>query len=304
MELRGKKMNIKSVLKLFIPPVFISLGKNLLKKRTGSKRPYISTINQIEKKSDSICILGNGPSLKETFNKYLDVLKTKECIVVNFFCKTDYYNIIKPKFYLLADPAFFGDTETYSDDLKQRIISFWDVFLSKTDWDINLIVPDYAKNTNFGQKCSTNTFVHLFYYNTSDNSKNTDQSKFELWDKNLIDVPAQTCLNTCLYIGIFLRYKEIYLVGADTNWVELLHVDQKTNEVYTMDSHFYGTVRRTLYADTESKIPQKLHDELFCIGNSLEAYWELNSYSEYAGVKVYNASEYSLIDAFERRNLC
>ena len=80
-----------------------------------------------------------------------------------------------------------------------------------------------------------------------------------------------------------------------------MHVDQETNELYTIDSHFYGEKKVVLYADNEGKVPQKLHDELNCISRALSAYWDLKGYADYAGVKVFNASKYSLIDAFERK---
>ena len=100
-----------------------------------------------------------------------------------------------------------------------------------------------------------------------------------------------------------MRYKEIYLIGADTTWIELLHVDQNTNDVYTIDTHFYGKKKMPLYKDSAGKIPVKLHEELYFNLNALKLYWELKDYADYAGVRVYNASEYSLIDAFERRKL-
>lgn len=44
-----------------------------------------------------------------------------------------------------------------------------------------------------------------------------------------------------------------------------------------------------------------MDEELACQSKTFKNYSELNNYAKYAGVKVYNASEYSLIDAFERK---
>ncbi len=261
----------------------------------------ISTVGEICKNDDSLIILGNGPSLLDSMTQFEDILKERDCIVVNHFCETDYYTQIKPRFYLLADPAYFGDIDTYADWLKIKIQRFTDVFLRKTTWNVSLILPSFAFGSKFVECISQNSFIHVFYYNT-DNMNNDDKyTKFELWDKNLIAPPAQTCLNTCVWLGIFLRYKSLYLIGADTSWIELLRVDQETNELYTIDSHFYGTKKMVLYADVEGKVPQKLHENLNCISRALSLYWDLRNYSDFAGVNVYNASSYSLIDAFERK---
>ena len=99
------------------------------------------------------------------------------------------------------------------------------------------------------------------------------------------------------------NYSNIYIFGADTTWIEKIKVDQETNNIYTIDKHFYGETKRLLYKDTEWKIPIKLHEELRSIAIALENYWELKEYSLYNNVKIFNASEYSLIDAFDRRKI-
>lgn len=290
-------MNIKELVELFIPPIFVKLWRRLFfTKPVGG----LSTICNITRNRENLIVIGNGPSLLDSLNELN--LGDKECVAVNHFCETDYFVAVKPKYYLIADPAYWGDIDDYADWLKTKILRFIDFFVNKTTWDINLIVPSVAMGSEFLNRIKENRFIHVFFYNTTNVVSPTSlQEKYEAWDKNLISPPAQTCLNTCVWLGIFLRYKKIYLIGADTTWIELLHVDQETNEVYTIDSHFYGKKKVPLYADVEGKIPQKLHDELNCISGALSQYWELKKYADYAGVKVYNASKYSLIDAYERK---
>ena len=127
------------------------------------------------------------------------------------------------------------------------------------------------------------------------------ESKFKAWDENLIAPPNQTVLNTCVWLGVFLRYKEIFLIGADSTFMQDIRVDQETNLLYLIDSHFYGEIKRPIYTDADGTIPQKLHVELNSISVMLSNYWDLKYYADYAGVKIYNASKYSLIDAYERR---
>ena len=265
-------------------------------------KEFVSTIGNITPTCDKLVVIGNGPSLNDSIKEQKNAIIANDCVVVNQFCKTDYYTELKPKYYLLADPAYFGTIDNYTNRLKNIVLDFIESIVNKTTWDINLIVPSFARDSEFINAVKKNHYIHVYFYNNINAYvANSSQMKYDAWDHNLIAPPAQTCLNTCVWLGIFLRYKKIYLIGADTTWIELLHVDQETNEVYTIDSHFYGTKRVTLYSDEEGTPPQKLHDELNCISRALSQYWELKYYSDYAGVKVFNASKYSLIDAFERK---
>lgn len=298
-------MSVKTFLKLFIPPIFIkivtkSINFFLSFKITINSK---SNINSVIKNNNNLIVIGNGPSLNESMKKYEKCFSKYDCIAVNHFCETEYYQIIKPKYYLIADPAFYGNIDTYAEWLKEKINNFISEFINNTKWDINIILPTSAIDSQFIQKLKHNKFIHPYYYNYKDLIKYKDDKKFYFWDKNLISVPAQTCLNTCIWLGIFLRYDNIYLIGADTSWIELLHVDQKNNTVYTIDSHFYGKKRRQLFKDKEGKNPVKLHEELYSILKAFEYYWELKNYADYAGVNIYNASEYSLIDAYERKEI-
>ncbi len=298
-------MSIKSIIKLFIPPIFYKIKYYLFNFKNIKKRgKYISTVNSIKKHSDKLIIIGNGPSLNESIKNYKEDIMRYDCMVVNHFCETEYYSLIKPQYYLLADPNFFGDINKYSDWQKERVNNFIEKLLKNTKWDIDLVVPSFAKESDFVSRISENKLIHILFFNNNNLYKfEDDYEKYKLWDENLIEVPAQTCLNSCIWLGVFLRYKEVYLIGADTNWIELLKIDQETNELYTIDKHFYGEKKRRIYKDVEGTVPVLLHEELFSNYYALKSYWELRGYAEYAGVKVYNASEYSLIDAFERKKI-
>lgn len=296
-------MKIKDIVYLLVPPIFNILKNKLLNRdKQFAAKELVSTIGDITPTCDKLVVIGNGPSLNDSIKEQKNAIIANDCIVVNQFCKTDYYTEIKPKYYLLADPAYFCDIVNLTSGLKDIVLSLREKLVSKTTWDIYLIVPSSAERSEFLKAIKKNSFIHVYFYNTVNVVFPTSlQKKYESWDNNLISPPAQTCINTCVWLGIFLRYKKIYLIGADTTWIELLHVDQETNELYTIDSHFYGEKKVVLYADNEGKVPQKLHDELNCISRALSAYWDLKGYADYAGVKVFNASKYSLIDAFERK---
>ena len=264
--------------------------------------PSCSTINTIKKSSNSLIILGNGPSLKFDLNSNMDYINKYDCMAVNHFCETEAYLKVKPKFYLLVDPDYFGNFLSYEVELKNKIENFINLLVNRTTWEMSLILPDYSNNSLFLESISKNTKIKVFYFcNREYDFKYAD---FKNWDLNITTVPSQTCINTCLYLGIFLRYEKIFLIGVDTNWIHEIEVDQKTNQPYLLDEHFYSKRKMVLYKNYKTKKDVvMLHEQLYNEARVFEYYWDLKKYSEYANVKVYNASKYSMIDAFERSGI-
>lgn len=298
-------MNVKAkeFIKLFIPPILYKI-RDFLKKR--KKKDFYSDIGSVEKSSDKLLIFGNGPSLKISLKKYMTNFQSGvyDILVVNNIVYDDCYEQIRPKYHMFMDPNLFIPLKTMSDGLRKDKEKFVSVFCNKVCWDLYFIMPSYARKSWVYERIKENSFIHPVFINTDDYSNyENDNEKFRLWDKNLISVPAQTVLNTCLYFGIAKRYMEVYFFGADTNWIEQIHVNQESNQVYIIDEHFYGKTVRPLFSDVEGKTPSRFHEELFCFARACESYWDLKAYADYAGVNVYNASEYSLIDAFDRKKL-
>lgn len=293
-------MTIRQTLKLFIPPIILKIRQFFLNRKKDVS--YLSTIQTMQKNSNILFVLGNGPSLNTTFTNGTDFLKEKDIICVNNFVTTDFFIKIKPSKYMIADPNNLIALDTLSDTLKNETVKVVNELQTKLNWHMDFILPDFAQTGYLYQTLRTNKFISFYFYNTKDVSKK-NYTYFQNLDENLIAPPAQTVLNTCLWLGIKLRYDEIYLLGADTSWIEQVRVDQTTNELYTIDRHFYGEVKRPLYSDVDGKIPRKLHEELEADARVLRNYWELEAYAQHAGITVYNASAYSLIDAFNRKKI-
>lgn len=287
---------LKKILKLFIPPIFIKIYKIILTLLKNEKN--FSNIKNLQKNSDKLIILGNGPSFSQSIKKYKEQAEKNDCIAVNNFCNTDYFSEIKPNIYVIADPSNLGKIDNLSESLReetQKIVSQ----LSKATWNINLIVPDFAKE-GYLINAINNPLIKVYYYNTKNNPKY--KQLYDNWNTNCVTPPAQTVLNTCVYLGIYLEYKYIYVLGMDMSWHEDLELDQKTNELFIVDKHFYGTKKRFATLDINGKKPAKVHEYLRCSVNALESFWELRGFADYKGVKIYNCSNHSWVDAFERKN--
>lgn len=295
-------MKSKKYLKQFIPPICCQVYNCLIKKT--SKKPKISPLPIPEITNDKLIIIGNGPSLNITMEKYEKEVCLSECLMVNEAALTSLYDLIKPSMYMLVDPKFYLSEgyEPYQETLKSLV----NVIVSKTAWPMKIIMPRCAKGCYAVGRFKENPNLEVLFYEDGWQLPK-GMSKFEAWDKNHICPPVQTVLNTAVWLSIYWGYKETYLIGADTSWHTELKMDQETNELYTIDTHFYDNkaVCGELYDEKQNRRPigTKLHEELFAEATALKEYCELREYAEWKGVKVYNASEYSWIDAFERKKL-
>lgn len=287
-----------STIRLFLPPI---LG--VIKRRLFSRNKETDLIPLPQRKhlTERMVVLGNGPSLQTTIELYSTELRSYECMAVNYFAISELYDLIRPAVYVLMDPIFF----TFPSSVEKTVLSLYDNLVNKTTWSLTLVMPVQAKDSFVVSKLSENSRISVEFVGGCYEVPN-GFSKYEAWDHNVLFPPSQTVLNTCVYLSIYWGYPETFLVGADTSFLADLRVDQETNELYTIDTHFY---KKDLYKDpiydknNRRVIGTTLHEELQSIATALSAYWDLKFYADWKGVKVYNASEYSWIDAFERKKL-
>lgn len=295
-------MNVKSIIKLFIPPICGVVKRCLFSKET----PIIDNpLKQIEHHSEKIIILGNGPSLTESVIKFKTEILNCDRVAVNFFASSDFYELIKPNIYVFADPAFFDIPDAQKDSIETLIHTI----VLKTKWPMRIVVPQSAKGKQAIKMMENSPNISIGYYYNGWNDIGK-RSKFEAWDENLIGPPAQNVLSVALYLSLFWGYKETYLIGADSSFLEDLRVDQETNELYTIDKHFYANDKvhtdKRFYDSKKrgrSRSDWTLHGLIYAHGRMFEDYYELKQYADFKGLKVYNASEYSWINVFERKKL-
>ena len=292
-------MRLKQFIQLFVPPVYYKVKKRLFPEQRLEWHP----LPKIERKGDKMIVIGNGPSLNESFEKYREIICNSECIAVNFFASTDMFKIVRPAVYVLNDFVFFNP----SDNLKSSVENLLNTIVNETNWNMTVVLPCTAKQTELVKLLAENSHLEILYFNVHQNHAD-DTPRNEVLDKNLATPPDATVLAVCVWMSIYWGYPETYLIGADSSWITELIVDQQTNQLYTIDSHFYNSSDvydgQNLYDSEHRRIlPNSLYIELRCITASFKAYEELEAYSKWKGLKVYNASEYSLIDAFERKKL-
>jgi hypothetical protein len=272
----------------------ISSGVSILKLLIQSN----FSLNLASHKDNQKCvILGNGPSLGKSLIEYEKELQETPLICVNLFALTKDYETLKPKYYVMHDPGLWFS----EGDLTKKIGA---AIKEKTKWPITIYVPYKARKSKFIQDLESQ-FVTVSFYNYSI-FKGFQSLANYLFKKNLAMPQCQNVLVASLFLAINIGFKNIYFIGADHTWHENLIVNQD-NILCIKDVHYYdeGTEIRhkPFYKGLHVKDTFKVAEIFETWAKVFKGYGVISEYSKYTNTHIFNASEVSFIDAFERRKI-
>lgn len=291
-------MKAKEFLQLFVPPIYYKVRKHLCQPKETKHNP----LPQVEHKSNRMIVIGNGPSLKDTIKLYHHQLTSTDCMMVNFSANTPLFEQIKPTYYTMIDPGWISEDGVIEEGVRNCI----DAIVKKTTWPMTIVLPAFFKKWWAIDAFRKNPYLTLLFDN-SDWRKMPDEELFKALDINRISPPSYTVLTYCIYLSIYWNYPETYLVGADTSFTRDMYVGQKDNVLYTIDTHYYNNQEVCPEpTDPEFKghpFGATMEQKLYELYNVFYEYRMLNEYAKWKGVKLYNASEFSMIDCLERKKL-
>jgi hypothetical protein len=289
MKLKIKLLNILKSIESLLKVLVLSKFRNILatQKRTNK----------------SCIILGNGPSLTQSIQKYKDELAHFDLICVNNFVISDYFVQLKPNFYLLAAPLYFLPDNKISKTYIDIRNTVFQSLKEKTTWELNLMVPFMAKNSSyFHEMCISNKNIKPLYFNQTPVEGNNLLTDF-LFRKGLGMPRPHNVLIPAIMNGIYLNYKKIYILGADHSWLPEISVNSK-NEALVNQKHFYDENESEPQKMEDYIVrPRKLHEIIHKFYLTFRGYWEIDNFAKKNNIEIYNASETSMIDAFQRKQI-
>ncbi len=221
-------------------------------------------------------------------------------MVVNYFPMFDEFCAIKPKYYTVVDPGWFRDKDT----IRPKVFKVVKAFQEQIDWDITVFVPGFSVDSWFLSEIQKNEKVHVVTF--CDRIRKGgffSKENIRMWlqERNLLIPPSRTVLNLALWLAVFCGVKEIYLMGTDTSYMEEIRIDQENNELINEDNHFNDCFSIRL-SDKEGR--SVLASQLEDLARALREYEYIGRYARKKGCRIYNASEYSYIDVFDRKKPC
>lgn len=240
-----------------------------------------------------VVILGNGPSLSKNLENDLEALQSATCLAVNFFANSPWFYLVKPRYYVLADPHFFANAAT--DQNVGALIEN----LQKTDWPMTLFIPASARNTarrifrDHPIAIATFNFVRADGFHWLENL---------LWQHSAGMPRPRNVLIPSLMLAINMGYRQIILLGADHSWLSTLSVTDD-NRVVSVQPHFYKADDREEKRISAVYDKLRLDQVLESMTIAFKAYHSVNRFAIQHGVSIINCTPGSMIDAFKRGNL-
>lgn len=247
-------------------------------------------INQCSKKykkfKDCI-IMGNGPSLSSFLEKNLDELLDKNIIAVNFFSTTEYFERVRPSFYVLLDPSLFSNSLPVEFEAQIKELTSK---LNSITWQMVLFIPSRFQDSLLVQQLNNNYLVVIpFNYTPISGFKSIENYFFK---RNLGMPLPETVINASIFLAISLKFKSIHLYGVEQSWLKHLTVDSE-NKISVGLPHFYSGSDNT--AENRS-----LSEFLFSQSKVFKSHMRLNEYAKHVGIQILNHTPGSYIDAYKR----
>lgn len=243
-----------------------------------------------------LIVCGNGPSLGKQLQEKMDIFQANDVLCVNQFSDTEWFFVVKPRYYCIMDPTSVSDPLSLTADIRQRIDAIWSG-LERVDWEMELILPRIFQKSKYLRPRVARLSIRVRYLNQTEFTGWKFLQRF-FFRKQLCLPGAQTVLVAAIYYGICKGYKEIVLLGAEANWVKELEVDED-NHVYFNDTHFYGRENKRRLIDGWGRAIS-VAEELEVDARVFRQYMLLDTYAKKEHCAIYNATPNSLVDAFSR----
>ena len=250
-------------------------------------------------KCESCYILGNGPSLNTDLNIVLKI-PSDDLFAVNHFGLSALYHTLKPKYYIITDPGFYG--QDYVDEKEQeRVNNLFIALKETTSWSLTFFTPLEAQGI-FKKILNDNKNINVIGYNKVNTWKGFKWFDRWVYNNQWAIVSGVNVVMSAIHLAIGIGYKKINLLGVDHSWHKNTIIGND-NILYVCDSHFYDENPKLtpILIEEKGKIrPEKYHEQLGYLKKTFEAYHYIQDYAKYRDVKLLNCTSNSYIDAFER----
>lgn len=277
---------ISDKISTFVSNLFGTI-KSVVKILLQSRNSSVSKVD-----GGRVIIMGNGPSLSDTIENHIEILTNTPTIAVNFAANAPQFTILKPRYYVLADPHFFVNTQDANVAKLMKNLS------DLVDWSMTLYVPNSVKKYKFS---IANKNISIEYFNM------VGVEGFE-WFENFafshgygMPRPRNVLIPTIM-VAMQAGYKEIYLTGADHSWTKTLSVNEN-NEVVSVQPHFYKEDEKEQKRIRTDYLRYPLHQIIYSFYVAFKSYFVIQRYAQSQDIAIYNATPDSFIDAFPRRPL-
>lgn len=241
-------------------------------------------------KTRACCVLGNGPSLKDAMERGEVKYKDSDVACVNMFCVSEYFEMIKPKYYFISDLVYFAPQNERHHGLIDKLLRG----LNSVDWEMILVIPNLVPEGGRLLSEIKNDNIKVLRINTT-RIEGFQKFCYNLYNRQLAVPQCENIVGLVLTKMVSWNYKTVYLYGADHSWTKDLFVDND-NVVCYGDRHVYDTNLSIV------KMNHPLWIELRSFAIVFKAHMKIQEYAKEKECIIYNCTKESFIDAYTRLN--
>jgi len=251
------------------------------------------------KKNKDICVIGNGPSLKDDLVFLYSKIGLCDFVCVNQFSESKEYETIKPNVYLFLDGAWFSDKFPLLESIVYKTL---DAINLKTTWKLVILVPFGSDLSVINSRIDNINIIIEEYASIPVSYEKSMDSVLVSLDSCYAGPARNNVINYSIYLSIVWGYSNIYLSGLDMSIYRDILVDQNDNEKYLITKHFYEDDKKLLLRKNPDRVePWKMYELYHEASLIFKTHNILNEYAAKKNINIINKSSFSMIDAYERK---
>jgi hypothetical protein len=231
-------------------------------------------------------IIGNGPSLN---SQDVSSLANEITFACNFFNLHPLCEVLRPRYYCIADPLSFAPVPGTADIVSDRAAWFGDI-LQKIP-DVEFFVPLWAKSIIEERGWLKNRPVwHVAFGGSSTEAGHAQSALHRPITLGQGTIPA-LAIPTAIYMG----FSTIYLLGCDCDWwVSNLAQGAVTAE----HKHFYSKNPFIPYQGSFADL--ELESQFLSLHQHFKSFRLLKEHADKRSIKIINLTRGGLLEAFPR----
>lgn len=256
-----------------------------------------------EKRENPICVLANGPSLKELLTELdagIEKYGSADFFVLNDFVNDSHFTTLHPKYYVLSDPLFFMDT-LYAE----RGHKVMNALRKKVQWPMALFIPWRYKESKYLDVVRQNPNIRIVAFH-SVRYYGVESLRNFFYKKGLGNGEFGTVALNAIYIALMIGYKRLHVYGIDHTFFNNIAVNSD-NELCFKEEHFYEkeTNLRPMICHYPGNTMEgksfTVYEFLKEKASIFKGHQIMNDFAKEIGATIVNCSRNSLVDAYERK---
>lgn len=265
--------------------VFVTNRNKKLKKILNKNKNFYNI-----HKGERCFIIGNGPSVKKMNFK---LLFDEYTFTVNQFSRFENFEDLNINYHVFSDERIFCLDE--NDNADKETLMYLQKLINSSDkiqFFSKLNSKQYIEKSKYFNNIKVNYYLDglIFYDGYNLNCDITTQLPW-----------FPTCVDYCIFIAMYMGFKEIYLLGCEcTGFLKVMTLSDEAEDNY---SYGYKITDNEANRIKKQLVTYGIADELEVWAKIFRYYEYMKSYSFKRNVKIVNCTDGGILNIFDREDL-